>query len=334
MKDIYTSIYTEGLPPLILELLETAPMKRLRDIGMHCGCEYAHFPIYAQARGGYSRYTHSIGVAGIVWHFTGELKQTVAALFHDIATPAFAHSIDFMNGDHMTQESTESKTQILIEASQEMMALLEGAGITIEEVVDYHIYPIADNDTPQLSADRLEYTLGNGYLVHNRTLREIQAIYEDISVVSNETNTPELCFLNLEKAQAFVELSLINAYWFVSDEDRFAMQYLADLMRKALQEQVITPEALLTTEEAVIAKIKASRSTALLWEQYTNLSEVATSSTPLETYCIKVAAKMRYIDPLVMVDGMPKRITCIDEAIKKRIETFLKMDFNKWVFAK
>ena len=29
-------------------------------------------------------------------------------------------------------------------------------------MADYHIYPIADNDTPMLSADRLEYTLSNG----------------------------------------------------------------------------------------------------------------------------------------------------------------------------
>ena len=33
--------------------------------------------------------------------------------------------------------------------------------IKIEEVEDYHLYPIADNDTPKLSSDRLEYSLSN-----------------------------------------------------------------------------------------------------------------------------------------------------------------------------
>ena len=32
---------------------------------------------------------------------------------------------------------------------------------TTEDVADYHRYPIADNDSPRLAADRLEYTLGN-----------------------------------------------------------------------------------------------------------------------------------------------------------------------------
>ena len=42
------------------------------------------------------------------------------------------------------------------------MTLLKRDNIKIDEVADYHIYPIADNDTPMLSADRLEYTLSNG----------------------------------------------------------------------------------------------------------------------------------------------------------------------------
>ncbi len=41
------------------------------------------------------------------------------------------------------------------------MKLLERDNVK-EEVNNYYIYSIADKDTPQLSADRLEYTLSNG----------------------------------------------------------------------------------------------------------------------------------------------------------------------------
>ncbi|MEF2782184.1 hypothetical protein WKT02_12575 [Erysipelotrichaceae bacterium HCN-30851] len=37
--------------------------------------------------------------------------------------------------------------------------LLKRDGISFEEISDYKRYPIADNPRPQLSADRLEYTL-------------------------------------------------------------------------------------------------------------------------------------------------------------------------------
>jgi len=42
------------------------------------------------------------------------------------------------------------------------MELLEKYHISIEEVNDYTKYPIADNHGPQLSSDRLEYTLDAG----------------------------------------------------------------------------------------------------------------------------------------------------------------------------
>ena len=67
-----------------------------------------------------------------------------------------------MNGDHETRESTEELTTYMIKNSKEILELLERDNIKVNEVDDYHIYPIADNDTQKLSADRLEYTLTNG----------------------------------------------------------------------------------------------------------------------------------------------------------------------------
>ena len=39
------------------------------------------------------------------------IHATVAALLHDIATPVFAHVIDFLNNDYEKQESTEAETK-------------------------------------------------------------------------------------------------------------------------------------------------------------------------------------------------------------------------------
>src|SRR5574344_326862 len=97
-------------------------------------------------------------------------------LFHDIATPAFKHCIDFLNGDYMTQESTEDLTIKILSDSKEIMNLLKRDKIELSEVQDYHIYPIADNDTPQLSSDRLEYSLSNALFAYK--LASIEEIKE------------------------------------------------------------------------------------------------------------------------------------------------------------
>ena len=87
------------------EFCETPEMQRLKDVGMNCGCEYTSFPRFRNLAP-YSRYRHSVGAARIVWNFTGSREQTLAALFHDISTPAFAHTIDFLHGDYLHQEYT------------------------------------------------------------------------------------------------------------------------------------------------------------------------------------------------------------------------------------
>ena len=94
----------------------------------------------------YSRYQHSIGVALIVYHFTHDLRQTVAGLLHDIATPVFAHTIDFFHQDHLKQESTELDTKKVIEQDTVLVSLLHKYHLTIEDVCNYHLYPLADNE--------------------------------------------------------------------------------------------------------------------------------------------------------------------------------------------
>lgn len=153
-------IYYGEIPPFIRELAATDAMNRLKAIGMNCGLEYTSFPVYKDI-GPYSRYGHSVGTALIVWHFTQDRRQAVAGLLHDISTPVFAHVVDFLNGDHLSQESTEEKTRDFIVGSGEIMTLLDKYGLAVDEVFDYHRYPVADNDAPRLSADRLEYTLSN-----------------------------------------------------------------------------------------------------------------------------------------------------------------------------
>lgn len=78
-----------------------------------------------------------------------------------------------MNGDSEHQESTEERTEQVIRNSQTILSLLNRDGIKVEEISDYHIYPIADNNTPRLSADRFEYTflMDYSYMVLGMLMR-------------------------------------------------------------------------------------------------------------------------------------------------------------------
>ena len=149
----YFSILSEDFPEFLFDYINTDVMLRQDKISISCGTYYSKM---FDIKFWYSSLDHSIAVALIIWHFTNDKKQTLAGLFHDIATPCFKHCIDFLNNDSENQEFTENLTRSLILNSNEIMELLKKDNIDIDEIADYHIYPICDNDTPMLSADRLE----------------------------------------------------------------------------------------------------------------------------------------------------------------------------------
>ncbi|SCI12131.1 MULTISPECIES: HD domain-containing protein [unclassified Romboutsia] len=325
------NIYSKDYPVFIEELVNTPEFKRLNNIGMNCGCEYTGFPIFSKGKN-YTRYTHSIGVSLIIWNFTKDIKQSIAGLLHDISSPVFAHVIDFLNGDHENQESTEERTKEIIENSQEIQSILKKYNLTTDDVCDYHMYPIADNNSPLLCADRLEYTLGNAFYYGFKNINEIKNIYDDLTVSKNEFKEDEISFRTLDKALEFTSVSLLNSKVYSSNEDRFAMQYLADLLKLAIERDIINIDDLYTTEYKVISMLEKDKESKDMLDSFKKFSQVLTSKTkPLNGYWVNIPAKRRYINPQVVSLG---RVSNLSKKLSKDIDEFLKVDFNIWLSGK
>lgn len=327
----FNNIYSNDFPLFIKELINTPEFKRLSNVGMNCGCEYTSFPIFSKGKN-YTRYHHSIGVALIVWHFTKDIKQSIAGLLHDISSPVFAHVIDFLNGDHENQESTEEKTEEIIENSPEIQSILKKYNLTTDDVKDYHMYPIADNDSPLLSADRLEYTLGNAFYYGFKTMEEIKHMYDNLIVSKNEFGVDEISFSTLDKAVEFTSVCLENSKIYSCDIDRFSMQYLADLLKLAIDKKVVTMDDLYTVEHNVISKLQENEELKCKWNDFIKLSQILTSEEkPEDGYWVNIPAKKRYINPQVANLG---RVSNLSEKLSKDIEDFLSTDFNIWLSGK
>ena len=323
-------IYHHELPAFLQEFSVTPPMQRLKDVGMNCGCEYTAFPLFSGLCP-YSRFDHSVGVSLIVWHFTGSMEQALAGLFHDVTTPVFAHVVDFLNGDHMKQESTEAGVAECLESSREVMDLLQKYEIPLERITDYHRYPVADNNAPALAADRLEYTLGNLWNYGFADLKQIRAAYEDLLVGADETGTNELVFRTPETAEWFSRMALKTSRIYIADEDRFAMQALADLLCRAVERGVIRYEDLWTTEHAVVAQLTADPVSRKEWETFCGYSRILRSLDPPEDgYWVRIGAKRRWIDPYVPGFG---RVSRWNRTAAEEIEALKATPFDLWLSA-
>ena len=323
----YFKILEPEFPEWLNEYINTKELLFQQHTSITCGTIYSKL---FDSKFFYSTLDHSVAVALIIWHFTHDKKQTLSGLFHDIATPTFKHCVDFLNGDYMNQEYTEDLTTQIISKSKEIMTLLERDKIKLSEVDNYHIYPIADNDTPKLSADRLEYSLANALFTYDlMKLEEIQQIYNDIEIQKNEQNEIELGFKTKKLAREFVKITSRLSIIYREDRTRYSMQFLADILKKLSEENKICKKDLYVLKESEVIKIIENSKYKQVFNIWKNAKKVNVSKEqPQNVYYVHHGAKIRYINPLV--NG--ERISNICKIAKKMIDNNLAYDMENYVY--
>ncbi len=326
IKD-YFEILEPKFPEWLNEYIDTKELLSQQYISVTCGTIYSNL---FESDFFYSSLDHSVAVSLIIWHFTHDKKQTLSGLFHDISTPAFKHCIDFLNGDYMNQESTEDLTTEIIKNSKEIMALLKRDNIEISEVDNYHLYPIADNNTPKLSADRLEYSLSNALFTYKLLdIKSIKEIYDDIEIQNNEEIEMELGFKTKKVARNFVKVTSRLSVIYREDRTRYSMQFIADILKKLSDEDKISKKDLYELKESDVIDIIESSKYKNIFNLWKNAKKVKISKEePENVYYVHHGAKVRYIDPLF--NG--KRISKCCKIANKMIENNLAYDMSNYVY--
>ena len=314
----------EDWPVFLNRYLELPILKRLEGVGLLCGTDWT--PLYKN-RFYYSRLDHSLGVALIVWHFTHDKAQTVAGLLHDISTPVFSHVSDFRKGDMLTQTVTEEPTARIIRGDAELGRLLAEDGLTAAQVEDYHIYPVADNEIPQLSADRLEYMFPSGMALDGSwTMDEIRRCYNDLTILKNEDGQDELGFQQVEIAELYCEHFCMIGHILQLNENKLALHMLGQIMNLAEKEGVLSEKDFMTLSEKEVME-KLDRYTtgngrlARMYKTFRTMTCIEHTEVPMdekEYFCVNLKVKQRYIDPLINW----QRLSLVSEKARRIIEDF------------
>ena len=323
----YFKILEPDFPEWLNEYINTKELLHQQYISVTCGTIYSKL---FESDFFFSSLDHSVAVALIIWHFTHDKKQTLSGLFHDISTPVFKHCVDFLNGDYMTQESTEDLTSKMIKESPEITKLLKRDKIEIEEVDNYHIYPIADNDTPKLSSDRLEYSLSNALFTYKLLDKEeIKEIYNDIEIGINEENEKELGFKTKKIARNFVKITSKLSVIYREDRTRYSMQLLADILKRLNEDNIISIEDLYKLKESEVIDIIEKSKYKEVFDIWKNAKKVKISKEePNKVYFVHHGAKVRYIDPLF--NGVRMSKAC--KIAKNMIDKNLNYDMNSYIY--
>lgn len=248
--EYYLEKLKQGNIPLFLQKYLNCPsLLRLKKIDYFCGMKYASKKVYNFTEN-ISRFDHSLTTALLVYNLTKDKKATIAALFHDIATPCFSHVIDYMNEDFLKQESTEAFTKQIIMNDKYLQECLKEDNINPEDIVDFKNYSILDNDRPKLCADRLDGIILTG-IAWTKDIRKFQIdlILNDLIILNNESNEPEIGFKDEKIAKIVLSISKNIDKYCQSKEDNYMMLLLAKITKLAINKGYITYENLFYISE-------------------------------------------------------------------------------------
>jgi len=334
----YLKVLCPEFPAWLLKYIAAPEFQRLSGVSM-VSLDYSSLYNFSNFN---SVFTHSIGVALIIWQFTHDKKQTLTGLFHDIASPSFKHAIDYMNGDAETQESIEKDTGKIIRDSKAINKQLKKDGILPSEISDYHLFPIADNDIPHLAADRLEYTLENGlFLFDAWTLDDVKRFYADLTITKNENDLEEIAFRTTSIAAEFTTKNLTFSAEYHGNKSRATLQFLGDMMQSMINSGYLTLDDLYVMSEREIIDWILSCGDKPMSDAFRNFQRAATvysgATAKKNCYCVSVKAKVCYITPLVQPEdpsdpgAKAVRITDLDKKVKTAVDKYLDDKQSKYV---
>lgn len=328
--DQYINIFIDDdYPAFIDKYLATNTLSRLKHVTQFCGCDYTklYSPLFK-----YTRFDHSLVVAHMTWHFTHDKKETIMALLHDVGTPCFAHCIDYTFGDYLNQESSEKSAIDIIKKDKKIQDLLKEDNLSIEDFDNYSNFHILENKSPKLCTDRLDGVLHTCYIwLHTHSLEQIKEVYDNLTVLENEDNNPEIGFKDIKIAEKFVSMVYNYAKELQGNTDKYVMKYISEIVKLSFEKKLISLEDLYVKKEEEICNIFAKN--FLSWKTFNGTSNLIRTAIPPENkFFISFETKKRNTVPLVYNNISNQRIDLISNYAKEKYENLKSYKDSKYAY--
>ncbi len=304
--------------PVLLDLMQAQAMQRLHGVLQHGVSALVDITVPT------SRFEHSVGVMLLVRRLGADLEEQIAALLHDVSHTAFSHVIDYVFDGHNTQGYHEEK-KVEYVSSTDLPVVLEKHGYDWQNFMDEEAFPLLEQPSPHLCADRLDYFLRDA---------------RDLGLASDGEVAAALSYLSNYQGR-IVTTNLTSARWLgqtfiTADQASWAnfrevglYELAARAIRRGLEIGVLTEADIWGTDQPAWEKLRASPDTQL---QY-NLRRVH-AETRFEWDEIspefRVSTKIRSIDPDILINGSIQPLSAIDPDFAAFREAYLKQNSGKW----
>jgi uncharacterized protein len=288
--------------PLALELIKCPSFERLKNISQ-VGIPSKYYNI----KGCCSRFDHSVGVYIFLNRLGANQSEQIAGLLHDVSHLAFSHLADWVLGDQTKEDAQDKRHQTFIEKS-EIAGVLGRAGLTVDEICDYHRYALLEKEIPDICADRIDYALREaGPAIINATLPYMAAAPDGV------------VFSDITAAKIFANhfLERQESHWGGYEAvTRYAI--MSELLKLAIANGDLAKTDFDATDEAVLNKITSTGR-----NEYLGVLDILSENDlgHLSKSKMAIVKKFRYVDPTILVRDKQTRLSDIDADFKAHLET-------------
>ncbi|MEW5871430.1 MAG: HD domain-containing protein [Chloroflexota bacterium] len=304
--------------PILRDLLASRAMQRLQGVlqhGITALIGITH-PV--------SRLEHSLGVMHLVQRFGAGPEEQIAALLHDVSHTAFSHVIDYVFNDHQNQGYHERMKAVYIENS-DLPEVLSRHGYDWRDFLHEEPFTLLEQPAPALCADRLDYFLRDSLDLGLANFDEIHVALDSLRV-----HQGRLVCADLQSARWMADtyLAADQASW-ANFREVGLYELTAQALRLALQRGLIDQSDLWSTDVQVWEKLHAcsdpdlaallalvSPATRFVWDE----------ANP----DLRVATKLRTLDPHVLANGRFASFSELDPAYARRRAAYLQRYSGSW----
>ncbi|MDY6770935.1 MAG: hypothetical protein SV186_03185 [Candidatus Nanohaloarchaea archaeon] len=223
------------------DLIQHDAVQRLKHVSMH-GAGSLVVPELATPR-----YDHALGVAILVREYGSGEREQLAGLLHDVFTPSFAGALTLLGRD-------------LAGAREELLgdgigAVLADHGFDPDTVFDTEPFGVLTRAPPDIGADQLDHVCRDLVALEELEREDIRDLVAGLRVIDGR-----LVADSVDAANELLDASIAHA-----EQVRFrpeleaARVAMADLLDRALEEDIIEEQDLFARDDTVLEAIEDSR---------------------------------------------------------------------------
>lgn len=280
--------------PDALALIRCPTFQRLKGIRQAGPSAFA-FPFKTV-----TRFEHSLGVYLLLTRLGASKKERIAGLLHDLSHTAFSHAVDFIF--HSDEQDYHEKLKPVFLKKPDIASVLQKIGFEPSDFFDDSIYPLLERPLPLLCADRLDYFLRDSIACGVSTEASIKNCLAHIVAINDL-----IAFTDAEVARDAVErFAEMNRHSWAGEIESYIYNEFADALREALEIGALRESDLLRDDAHVLSRLRSSGNRRIA-QAMANIEHVTPEK--LAGFVPKVQPKTRWIDPPVVVEGVPVRLS-------------------------